>query len=530
LARVKNRAYVEETKDVVLWTILKYAQNAMSIKEIAKRSKRDRNIVSTICNDLEKEGFVYVKKMGKWKMIHPSIRALETPVFSLSRFLGNEIKKQILLSSQIEGLDMNIRDIILYHEDQVQYFKRYYTRRKVHNNDLYSATDFQDLVAVRLHNFILQVGYSLTYVMLQSLLPQTRIKMSNSLNISNPLITNGLLDEWARNIILSMDLLFEFNKSLFEASVQRQSTDKKDKSIYEIDGDTVDKSLNILHDLYPKLIERLDKIFKDSQKSMTLREEEWKKIGCDHDYIELGGIQKKVSVTKSSDPNFKPNRQSQNDNSKGVQNLKCFKCDNKISIFLDNKIEDNTLIQKLNSKLKDAEKREQGANNEGYSSKSKNFRNRNYQITDILGSSPSKSCKNDKHIWSKELISFRGFERNKGVFEEYQCMKCNYSVKLFVIDEATFDTVRKNIEEKIGNDIGSFRLADITLKQFYENEGKCYRIEDFSYLDFMKHDHRKNYSEVDFEKDVDKLLKILLHSHIIMKSKTEECFSFIKKA
>ena len=129
----KSRAYSLDTRDNVLTIIVLDGKNGISNKELSKRTGRDRNIISEICKDLERDSLIRTKTMGRWMTYFPSEKAFDSVAFSDSNFLGRDIR-EYLIQSKSFGFEMAWYNLIDFHEKELGYFRQLFKNYELDSN------------------------------------------------------------------------------------------------------------------------------------------------------------------------------------------------------------------------------------------------------------------------------------------------------------------------------------------------------------------------------------------------------------
>ena len=503
-----NRAYNEETRDKVLTIITLAGAKGISNREVAKMAEKDRNIVSAICKKLELSSLILVKTIGKRKIYHPTKEVLETPTFLDSIFFGNQLRTY-LIRSKLFGFEMNLGELSKMQRRQIQYLKE-----NLGNGEL-------EFLPIHLQNFIFKIGTIITYILICAMSPEFTRKISIAQHVTEKISVDRFIQEWVKNVIFSMELLYEFRTIILESEFHPSSYYSKKKSHYELDEKLKKNSIEVLKQLYPEILRRLELVYNNLDHELKGEKDQWKQRECDHDFSSkiLKGAQKHIleynnrwrsSITKHEVTT-----------EKGFREFYCKKCDLKIMQNLDFEITNKSLIRQLNNItsnliLKNNVKQ------------SKNYKNRKSRIIEIKSPYVFK-CKSNDHVWKKHSIPSQTLKSNSKFDEVYQCLLCHRSVNIEIIDRNIFLELRDSIINEVGQDKYTLQIGDTILDSFYKNQNKHYSLEDFKFPEYLNFRKRKSRSLLEFRNDRNKIIDIFVRYNIIKKDKSGKYY-FINKA
>lgn len=521
----KNRGYSNNVRDAVLVSIIEMGKKGMLHEKIVKFIGRDRNIVSAICKELIKDSLIRVEKRGLLKIYYPTEKAYDLTELSKSDFFGQQLKS-FLIPSRAFGFKMDWYELLKFNKKQDQYLQGLFGNYQLDPRYPFPFVvcreqnpEIQELesLAVKLQNFSLKIGATITYSLLRSMSPELINQISNQAKLTNRYSIDELIRKWIKNVFVSMDLLSEFQKIILEKEYPKSLADKSKKSIYQLDQKIIDDSFHILYRLYPRIIDRIEKIFNNLEKDMKKEDDSWKMVICDHAFVSTIKKGKQKIPDEYNDQYNSINYKYEYSTEKGIQTFHCKKCDRKVIQNLDYKITDSVLVKKLNSLVEIQNKKRLEESSKNKSRKSKNYKNRKLQITDILGPSPYVyKCKENKHVFVRGSKSDCIFQYKIGLYESYNCILCYSLVQLYIIDEKTSEEIRNSIIEKVGADMFTLQVADSVLKKFCENRNQFYSSKDFEFSDGLKL-HKKGYTIKEFRNDLDSIMNILHQYNIIKK-------------
>lgn len=533
----KNRAYTKDTRDKVLITIIEEGNDGISNKLLAEKTERDRNIISAICKDLEKDDLVEIEKKGKWRTYYPTNKAYDTFAFSDSFYLGQQLQDKIL--SVRNKVQKDWIGLINLHEKQIMYIKNIFKNYEIIpdkrfeyymiNNETNPENIEMGSLLIILQNFVIKIGVIMTFILLSSLDPKVIKKNSNSELVSDKNSIKKLLELRTKNVISSMELSTEFKRllSVLESKNRNQS-DHNSKSSYQLNPKIIKKSMIILKELYPHIMIEIENICHNLDKIIKSDRVRFKMIDCDHDFSS--------KVVRNQIIRQEHNNMIFNDSkNKGeyyrTREFVCKKCNIKREIDIGDEIHDELLIKQLNS-MTDKK------NINSIKKLSKNPKNRK-----IVSNSQSIyvfKCRENKHVWKLPSVSERILENNRKLTETYKCILCKKIVELDLLNKDTVENIRNDIIEQIGSDRFTLQLADGILSKFFKDKNRRYRINDFEskksfkslqyFRKFFasKYDRKTRnevYTEKEYKNDIGKTIRILMKNQVIKKE--ENCYVFM---